>query len=153
MAKANRNQEHTASGRILFRHHPLEDSTEGEAYIYLLRNEIWSPEQGRFPANQAITSFWLPYARQQKNPELARKTAIHAISQLEMQIVKLRQDFDIPNPEMQKVQQFQQIQAAVLPSSIAPIVPSTPQLQPTPVVNKAVDVDDSLYGTFDVFED
>lgn len=150
MAKANRNQEHTASGRILFRHHPLEDSTEGEAYIYLLRNQIWSPEQGKFLANQAITNFWLPYARQQKNPDLARKTAIYAISQLEMQIVKLRQDFDIPNPEMQKMQQFQQIPT---PSS-PPAIPSIPQPQPiTPVVHQVTDVDDTLYGTFDVFED
>jgi hypothetical protein len=150
MVKANRNQENSASGRILFRHHPLEDSTEGEAYIYLLRNQIWSPEQGKFLANQAITSFWLPYARQQKNPELARKTAIHAIRQLEMQIVKLRQDFDIPDPGVQKMQ-IQQI--PVLASS--QIVHSTPQSQPVdPVVTpKAVEVDDALYGTFDVFEE
>jgi hypothetical protein len=146
MARTSSQEQYSSSGRILFKFHPLENTTEGETYIYLLRNNIWNADQGKSLANEAIVAFWFPYARQKANPELARETALYAINQLEAHIAKLRRDFSIPAPEMLT----QALPVSVLPATTVHSIPQPTTT--TPDIGKA-GVDNALYGTFDVFED
>lgn len=87
-----------ANQRIEFCYHPHCDTPEGEVYQYLLRSSIWSLEQGKAMANESVVSRYLPYARQQEQPELAKTTAQHCIRQFLRYIDELQKQVSVPLP-------------------------------------------------------
>lgn len=84
--------------RIHFRLNAVEHSGAGEVYGYLLQNALWDERQGKAMIAQAASDYWLAYARQVSNPELAKSTALACIERLEYHVAKLRQDFELPTP-------------------------------------------------------
>ncbi len=66
-----------------------------EVFLYLMRNPIWNPKQGRAMLSQSVQDYWLAYARQSSDSALAKTTALACIGRMEYQIAKLRHDFQI----------------------------------------------------------
>jgi len=129
--------------RVLFRFHPSPKTSEGETYIYLLRNKIFDHKRGKALANQAIVAWWLPYARQAVNHPQARETALDSIEQLEQQIAKLRRDFQLPA----RPQPYQSLPALAEPTG------NGQATQPlAAIVTSDVVPDDSLFGQYDMEE-
>ena len=85
----------TERKRIDLRIQVEETTPAAEAYRYLIYNQSWSSQQGKAMLSQAVENYWLAYARQAGNPELASATALACIERMEYQIEKLRQDFDL----------------------------------------------------------
>lgn len=123
----------STNSRIYFSYRAGLATPEGETYTYLLRSSIWGEHHGKLMANQAITAFYLPYARLDK-PQLAKETAKYAISMLEAQALKLRHEFGLDGPPSL--------------TSSSPSLPITPEDHN----NGAQLFQDSLYGDFDIFE-
>jgi hypothetical protein len=86
--------------RIEFSFHPNLSTSEGEVYQYLLRSPVWTIDQGKVMANDCILTRFLPYARAQTNPALAKRTAQYSIQQLVRYIDELCRDFDLDHPLM-----------------------------------------------------
>jgi hypothetical protein len=130
--------------RIEFSFHPNLSTSEGEVYQYLLRSPVWTIDQGKVMANDCILTRFLPYARAQTNPVLAKRTAQYSIQQLVRYIDELCRDFDLDHPLMSHAPMSQQMAQAV-PSSIgATPNPIQPQATVTPT--------DTAYGRFELFE-
>lgn len=71
------------------------NTVDWEVYSYLTRNSRWSSKQGRAMLSQAVQDYWLAYARQDNDPDLAKTTALACIERMEYQIAKLRRDFQL----------------------------------------------------------
>jgi hypothetical protein len=121
--------------RIEFAYHANLNTPAGEVYHYLLRNPVWALKHGKSMVNETILTRWLPYARLDQNPALAKKTAQHSLRQLLRYIDELCRDFDLEYP-------FAPRQVVATPSPVY----SAPS-EPTP---KSVE---ESYGRFDLFED
>lgn len=70
-------------------------TANGQVYHYLVNNPCWSAKQGKAMIAQATQDYWLAYARQATDPELAKSTAMACYERLEGQVAKLRRDFDL----------------------------------------------------------
>jgi hypothetical protein len=127
--------------RIEFSFHPNLSTSEGEVYQYLLRSPVWTIDQGKVMANDCILTRFLPYARAQTNPVLAKRTAQYSIQQLVRYIDELCRDFDLDHPLMNYAPMSQHM-AQPVPSPI-----STPTQPHTPVT-----LTDAAYGRFELFE-
>jgi hypothetical protein len=128
--------------RIEFSFHPNLSSSEGEVYQYLLRSPVWTIDQGKVMANDCILTRFLPYARAQTNPVLAKRTAQYSIQQLVRYIDELCRDFDLDHPLMTYAPISQHVAQAV-PSPIV-AAPTQPHAPVTPT--------DAAYGRFELFE-
>jgi hypothetical protein len=128
--------------RIEFSFHPNLSTSEGEVYQYLLRSPVWTIDQGKVMANDCILTRFLPYARAQSNPALAKRTAQYSIQQLVRYIDELCRDFDLDHPLMNYAPMSQHM-AQPVPSSIV-AAPTQPHAPVTPT--------DAAYGRFELFE-
>ncbi len=129
--------------RVLFHFHPSPKTSEGETYVYLLRNTIFNSKRGKALANQAIVAWWLPYARQAANQPQARETALDCIEQLEQHIAKLRRDFQIPAIP----QPYQSLPVLAEPAVIRQTTQPTVE-----IIARDVVPDDALFGQYDMEE-
>jgi hypothetical protein len=129
--------------RIEFSFHPNLSTSEGEVYQYLLRSPVWTIDQGKVMANDCILTRFLPYARAQTNPALAKRTAQYSIQQLVRYIDELCRDFELEHPLMScaPIQHM----AQTMPSSI--VAAPNPIQPPAPVTPT-----DTAYGRFELFE-
>jgi hypothetical protein len=127
--------------RIEFSFHPNLSTSEGEVYQYLLRSPVWTIDQGKVMANDCILTRFLPYARAQSNPALAKRTAQYSIQQLVRYIDELCRDFELEHPLMSYAPMSQHM-AQPVPSPIA--TPTQPHTPVTPT--------DAAYGRFELFE-
>jgi hypothetical protein len=128
--------------RIEFSFHPNLSTSEGEVYQYLLRSPVWTIDQGKVMANDCILTRFLPYARAQTNPALAKRNAQYSIQQLVRYIDELCRDFDLDHPLMTYAPISQHVAQAV-PSPIV-AAPTQPHAPVTPT--------DAAYGRFELFE-
>ncbi|MBD2154523.1 hypothetical protein [Leptolyngbya sp. FACHB-16] len=131
-----------ANQRIEFSYHPHCDTPEGEVYLYLLRNPLWSSDHGKSMANESVVSRFLPYARQQKRPELAKPTAQHCIRQFLRYIDELCRDFELEHPLA--------IATAIQSSGLVNSVPVLPEIPISPAPSSSLEQE---YGKYDLFED
>jgi hypothetical protein len=129
--------------RIEFSFHPNLSTSEGEVYQYLLRSPVWTIDQGKVMANDCILTRFLPYARAQTNPVLAKRTAQYSIQQLVRYIDELCRDFDLDHPLMTYAPMSQQMTQTSMPIVAVPN-PTQPQVTVTPT--------DAAYGRFELFE-
>jgi hypothetical protein len=129
--------------RIEFSFHPNLSTSEGEVYQYLLRSPVWTIDQGKVMANDCILTRFLPYARAQTNPVLAKRTAQYSIQQLVRYIDELCRDFDLDHPLMTYAPMSQQMTQTSM-SIVATPNPIQPQIPVTPT--------DAAYGRFELFE-
>lgn len=81
--------------RINLRLQARYNTVDWEVYSYLIDNPRWSPKQGRAMLGQSTQDYWLAYARQDTDPDLAKTTALACIERMEYQIAKLRRDFQL----------------------------------------------------------
>jgi hypothetical protein len=130
--------------RIEFSFHPNLSTSEGEVYQYLLRSPVWTIDQGKVMANDCILTRFLPYARAQSNPALAKRTAQYSIQQLVRYIDELCRDFDLDHPLMAYAPISQHMAQAVPSPIVAVPNPTQPQVTVTPT--------DAAYGRFELFE-
>ncbi len=129
--------------RIEFSFHPNLSTSEGEVYQYLLRSPVWTIDQGKVMANDCILTRFLPYARAQTNPALAKRTAQYSIQQLMRYINELCRDFGLDHPLMTYAPMPQHIAQTATPIVVAP----NPIQPPAPVTPT-----DTAYGRFELFE-
>ena len=125
--------------RICFSYHANLNTLEGEVYQYLLRSPIWSIDQGKGMANDLILTRWLPYARLDRNPPLAQKTAQYSLRQLMRYIDELCRDFELEHP--------------FSPQLATPVMLPPMTMQATPVPAPPVIQPDEGYGRFELFEE
>jgi hypothetical protein len=130
--------------RIEFSFHPNLSTSEGEVYQYLLRSPVWTIDQGKVMANDCILTRFLPYARAQTNPVLAKRTAQYSIQQLVRYIDELCRDFELDHPLMTYAPMSQHMTQAVLSPIVAAPTPIQPQAPVAPT--------DAAYGRFELFE-
>jgi hypothetical protein len=127
--------------RIEFSFHPNLSTSEGEVYQYLLRSPVWTIDQGKVMANDCILTRFLPYARAQTNPALAKRTAQYSIQQLVRYIDELCRDFELEHPLMSYAPMSQHMAQAAMQIVATPTQPHAP-VTPT----------DAAYGRFELFE-
>ncbi len=135
--------------RIGFCYHPNLNTPEGEVYQYLLRSPIWTVDQGKGMVNDVVLTRWLAYARMDRNPPLAKKTAQHALRQLIRYIDEICRDFELENPVAPRLAMPAMIPQGMSPGMVPATTPATGFSVSTPPVAKP----DEGYGRFDLFEE
>lgn len=86
----------------------------GETYHYLLCNPEWSVKEGQAMLSQAVQDYWLAYARQLTDSDLAKTTALACVERMEYQIAKLRRDFQLESLPAPSSPDQANLEAAIL---------------------------------------
>lgn len=100
--------------RVELRVQVKRNTVDGEVYAYLVQNPLWSSRQGKTMLSQSAQAYWLAYARQSADPDLAKTTAIACIERMEHQIANLRRDFQLESAPAPSSYKQVDLEAALL---------------------------------------